>query len=142
MKKEKLLAAVIGAVVGLVLAVVLLSQNSSKVPLKKEAKPSEKKSGVSPTVSPIKGIKVLSPSDRAIVKENRVKLSFEVPKESLVVVVSPVFEKAVFAKEGRLEVEVKLALGENRIKVYSYPTNPALVNLEKEIVVYYLERKI
>ncbi len=144
MKKEKLFAALFGAIVGLILAVIVLSRTDSKVSLslKEEVKSPAKRSNISPTVSPIKGIKVLSPLDNSIVRENRVKLVFEVPKDSLVVVASPVFEKAVFTKEEKVEIEVELSLGENRIKIYSYPTDPTLVNLEREIVVYYLERKV
>ena len=140
MKKEKILAAIIGAAAGLVLALVLLSYNHQDFSLKEKVK----KEGLSsvPTVLPVKGIKIFYPEDKAILKDSDLELSFQVPENSLVVIVSPAFEKALFTEKRKVKVKIKLAFGENRIKIYAYPANPAFVNLEKEIVVYYLERKI
>ncbi len=137
MKKEQILAIVIGAVVGLVLALFIVSRRGEKVennlPQKKEVKELP-----TSTQAPVRSIKVSSPVDKQVVKDNTLTLKAEVPKESLVVIVGPGFQKALFSENGKIEETIELVIGENRIKIYAYPTSPGVVNLEKEVVVYYL----
>ncbi len=144
MKKEKLIAGILGALVGLILAIFILSRFESSETKKgpSESISPKKQKSVQPTILPIRGIEVSYPKEKAVIKAKEVKIKAQVPKNSLVILVSPVFEKAIFSKSGKLEEDVKLSMGENVIKIYAYPSDPTISNLEKEIIVYRIEKEI
>ena len=142
MKKEKIIAIVLGALSGLFLAFFVLSRyqfvekDSKGLNNKVQKKPSPKIT----KVVPLTGIEVSSPKSGSILKQEEVELKFSVPANSLVIIATPVFEKAFYSKKKEVSEKVKLALGENVIKIFVYPADPRIANLDKEIKVYRVEK--
>lgn len=145
MKKEQIIAIILGSISGLILAVFILTRVSSpkQEPNFKNTQITEvPKKEIKPTIVPVQGVEVIGPKDRSIVKEKETKIEVRVPKNSLVIFVSPVFEKAVFSKEEVVKEKVELALGENAIKILVFPKDPTISNLEKDILIYRIEKTL
>lgn len=144
MKKETVVAIVLGLLFGGVVA-VFITLKSKDIELAKNkviAPPKEKAS--SPNSSGIKeqSLELSEPADRAIFENNTVHLKGMATKDSLIVVQSPIKDLIVTNKQEKFDLEFPLALGENSIKIVVYPKEKQFRPQEKFIKVYFIDSQL
>lgn len=144
MKKETIFAIILGVFLGGVLSIVIISKNKQiQLERNKTIAPTEK--AMIPKVSPpinFHSLEILKPEDRIIVDKNEISIVGKTTKESLVVIQSPIKDIVLKTDQDQFSVNFPLVLGENVIKIVSYPKDKKLRQQEKELRVYYLKEQI
>jgi len=144
MKKESLIAVVLGLIFGFVFAIfIVLGLSQNKVE-KENILVSEKKSV---TFSPTKKLNlelltIDKPKNNLIVSKNQITIEGSVSKDSLVVIQSPIKDLVFQNKDKKFKVDFPLALGENVIKIVVYPKFSNIKIQEKTLFIYYLPNEI
>lgn len=143
MKKETLIAIVLGIGLGIIVAVVLVVK-SRQVQIQ-NAKTITAPISITPTPL-IKNInidvlEISDPQDGAIVNTDSVVLKGKVAKDSLVVIQSPIKTEVIKNAPEILSVRFPLAFGENVIRITVYPKEQQISVKEKELQVYYLDEQ-
>ncbi|MBI4004696.1 hypothetical protein HY358_01005 [Candidatus Roizmanbacteria bacterium] len=143
MKKETLIAIVLGVGLGIVVAVFLVIKNRQAQIQK--SKPITTTLAASPTAvtsnSNVEVLTLLEPQDGIIVKTNKTIIKGTVAKDSLVIIESPIKNIIVKNAPEKLDVEFPLALGENIIHITVYPKDPKIASKEKVLKVFYLDEQ-
>ena len=144
MKKESLIAIILGLFFGFVFAVfivIILSQNKLE---KRKILVSEKNVA---TLSPAKKIDftpltIDKPNNNIIVNKDQISIEGSVDKDSLIIIQSPIKDLVLQNKEKKFTVDFPLALGENVIKIVVYPKHSNIKTQEKTLFIYYLPNEI
>mgnify|MGYP005847546297 FL=1 len=144
MKKESLIAVVLGLSFGLLTSIVFLSSSN-----KNPKKGTEIKNLTQPTIliTP-KQIKpqtttfvVNYPQDNLITNQKDIQIQAVAPKDSLILVQMANNEKILKNKNTKFTVNLSLNYGANQITIFVYPKNIQLP-LFKKLTIYYLENKL
>ena len=144
MKKETVIAVFMGIFFGGLLGLFLITKN-------KEIQLNSNKV-IAPTGTDVKSqsandanfqpLEVSDPGDGAIVSDNSVTIKGKATQNSLIVIQSPVKDMVFKNDKPDFQVDFPLALGENVIKVVSYPQNKDFNTQEKNLRVYYLQEEL
>lgn len=120
MKKEVLIAIIIGFVLGLIITFGIWTANRAlKAPPEEVEEPTPVLSP-SPTVSPL-FLEITAPEDNSISEEEEVELSGKTVPEAVVVVLYLEGEKIIQAdEEGNFSTEITLVGGANDVTVTAY----------------------
>ena len=144
MKKESLIAVVLGLSFGLLTSIVFLSSSN-----KNPQKGTEIKNLTKPTIlitpKPIKPqtttFVVNYPQDNLITNQKDIQIQAVAPKDSLILVQMANNEKILKNKNTKFTVNLSLNYGANQITIFVYPKNIQLP-LFKKLTIYYLENKL
>ncbi|MCL4364516.1 hypothetical protein M1328_04740 [Patescibacteria group bacterium] len=144
MKKEALFAIFLGIAFGGVLGLFLISKN-------KELQLNANKV-IAPTGTDLRSpsqndnnfqqLDISQPNDGAIVSQDSVTIKGSTTPNSLIVIQSPVKDMVFNNDKVQFQVDFPLVLGENVIKVTTYPKNKDLNVQEKAFKVYYLQEQL
>ena len=144
MKKESLIAIVLGLSLGLLTSVIFLLSTNKKLPKEEEIKNLTKptiltnpKAIKQPTVSLV----VNYPQDNLITNQKDIQIQGEAPKDSLILVQMASKEKILKNKTKKFSVDLSLNYGVNQITIFAYPKN-IQTPLFKKLTIYYLENKL
>lgn len=143
MKKETLIAVVLGIGLGVLVAVFMVIQSRQKQIAQTKTVGSIQ---ITPTVqvkknSPQEVFEITSPGDNAIVSKNTVTIQGKAAKNSLIVAQSPIKNLVFKNDKETFSFEFPLALGENFILITSYPADIKTSSREKELHIFYLDEK-
>ncbi len=144
MKKEAIIAVVIGILLGGVFALIIINKNK-EIQLKKSKTIAPKKESnffKKPPQVKIQQLEIIKISDGTIVNENKINLPIKAVKNSLVVIQSPIKSLVFKLEKDQFSVDFPLALGENVIRIAVYPQDRKLHLQEKELRVYYLKEQL
>ncbi len=142
MKKETIIAIVLGISLGILVAVVIVVKNRQL-----EIQKSKPISLTRVTPSPISqnittdSLEIVEPQNGAIVNANSVTIKGKVAKDSLIVVQSQIKTQVIKATSEELNIPFPLALGENVIDIVVYPKDSNVSVKEKQLAVYYLDEQ-
>jgi hypothetical protein len=84
---------------------------------------------------------VASPQDQLITDKSSTTIAATVPKDSLVVVQSPLKQIVEKSKTEQYKATFPLALGQNTIQISIYPSDQTLRPQQKTLTVYYLDEQ-
>ena len=143
MGREKITAVILGVLMGIISAFLLISY-SNKVKLNKKKLVIVSKQKTIKAVKNRKAVQssylqIILPSDNTVVNKKEVNIKGEAPKDSLIVIQSPIQDLVFKNKKKLFSKQFPLAIGENVIRVNVYNRDIQTGSLEKEIKVYYLE---
>jgi len=141
MKKETIVAIIMGLLLGGVVAFFLVTKTSEKE--------LENSKAIAPTttlnqekaavVTGYQTLEMSQPHDEEIVDKESISIAGKAEKDSLIVIQSPIKEVILNIRNNSFQTDFPLALGENTIKIVAYPHNQLLRSQEKELRVYYIE---
>lgn len=120
MKKESLIAMILGIGAGVTIAILLISNSKSSG--------SSDKKVITPAVSPTVAIlqheaftlKISSPATNSTSESDEIEIKGSAPKGSLIVITSSAGDQTIKNEEGAFEAKFPLALGENVIRITAY----------------------
>ena len=144
MKKESLIALILGLSFGLLTSIFFLSLTN-----KHQKKETEIKNLTKPTIlitpKPTKPqtttFVVNYPQNNLITNQKDIKIQGVAPKDSLILVQMANNEKVLKNKNTKFTVNLSLNYGANQITIFVYPKNIQLP-LFKKLTIYYLENKL
>lgn len=145
MKKETLIAIVFGIVLGGSVALFILLKGEdfglgkSKVISPKQA--AQEGLGT-PVDQSVQSLEITAPTDGAIVDSNSIKITGKAAKDGLLVIQSPIKDISMKLDKSEFSVEFPLALGENIVKIVSYPSDNTLRPQERNLKIYYLDSEL
>ena len=144
MKKETVVAIILGLIFGGILA-VLISFKSKELELAKNkviAPPKEKTVSLNTSGTELQSFELSEPADKAIFGSGTIHLKGTAAKDSLIVVQSPIKDLVVKNKQEKFDLEFPLALGENSIKIVVYPKEKQFRPQEKSLKVYFIDSEL
>lgn len=140
MKKETIVAIVLGVVLGLGVAVAI-SMKTHKKEIQK-IKPIASGLPVTPTIiieqQHSESLEVSEPQTGDIVQEKSITIKGKAPKDGLVIIQSPVSSEAFKNENSSFTMKFPLAAGENVILVSFYPKGQSGNPIEKELKIFSL----
>ncbi len=141
MKKESIIAVVLGIIMGLVVAYSLVSYiRRRQAPAVKTPPTIEPKPKQIQTDTP-SSITLLSPRDGTIVGTDVVTIKGEGKKGNLLFIQSPLAQQVLELTKDEFEVPFELAIGENVIHISMYSNDATQRAVERTIRVYYLDEQ-
>lgn len=122
MKKEVLIAIVIGFALGLVITFGIWTANQAlKKPAVEEIPPSEVETALTPTPMPEFSLLITSPEDNSISSKTSIEVNGQTIPSAIVVILYQEGEKILEADgNGNFSTEITLAGGENEITISAY----------------------
>ncbi len=143
MKKETIIAIMLGVVFGVVVAVVMVAKTKDQQIDK--VKPMNTTLHITPTISvnntQFQPLQITAPQTGTIFAQNTVKITGKASKDALVVVQSPIKTMIMKVTSDTFSADFPLAFGENVITVSEYQKDTQAVAQEKELKVYYLDEQ-
>jgi mannitol-specific phosphotransferase system IIBC component len=144
MKKETLIAIILGVVAGLGVAVVMIEKAREHQMTSTQAISTSLQLTPKVTVnnSQLQPLELSKPDDGSISNVKTVELKGKAGVGALIVVQSPL--KTIVQKLDKADIDIKnfpLALGENTIRVSAYPKDSQGSPQEKELKIYYLDQQ-
>ena len=145
MRKEVLIAIIIGFVLGLVITFGIWTANKAikEAPSKEEitGEQAQKEITVTPSPTGLEPTLVLSPEDNSLSDKEKIDISGKTTPEATVVILFPEGEKIIEAdKEGNFSTEITLMGGSNEIKVSSFDEEGR--EISKSITIVYSTAEI
>lgn len=142
MKKETIIAVVLGIGLGILVAVGIVIKNRQFEIQKMKA---ISLTQITPTpfsrnIS-TETLEITEPQTGAIITTNSVSIKGKVSKGSLIVIQSQLKTQVIKDAPEELSVTFPLALGENSIDIVTYPKDTQLSVKEKQLQVYYLDEQ-
>jgi len=141
MKKETIVAVLMGVIFGLAVAFFMIAktktddmQNKKTIALTGKITPT-----ISATSRAVEILEITSPKDGVVVTTNNIKLTGKAKSDSLLVVQTPLKDTVLYNKQANFSVDLSLSEGENVILIDVYPKDRSLPTQEKELRVYYLK---
>ena len=140
MKKESIVAIVLGIGLGLVVAFVMIGlirqstkSTASQVPTV----------DLKPKVTDVIGrpMQITAPADREVFSQNRITITGRAAADSLLVIQSPLVEVVQKLTSEEFKIPFDLAVGENVITVSVYPKDKTQSKQQKTIRVYYIDEE-
>lgn len=146
MKKETSIAIIFGLILGGIVAFFIIFQNRNQQ--MQQSKAIGVVTTITPTILPQKTnndtnmtVTVDEPTDNLIVTKNSVTIKGKAPKNSLVVIESPIKDLSFTTTTDSYSTSFPLALGENAISVSAYVKTQQQRIMQKLIKVYYLNEE-
>ncbi len=140
MKKETIIAIILGVIIGGGVAFSLITKTKEKQI--EETKTVSNVNQNKPTISIINNnlqtLEITKPPATFISEKKTITIKGKASKNALIVIQSPIKQIVFKNKNKDFSVDFPLVLGENIIKVTVYPKNPQLRIQQKELKVYYL----
>lgn len=140
MRKETIIAIILGVVFGVTIALLILAKNK-ELQLTKSKTLSQDNIINKKTKSPLAEyipLKIHEPQDKAVFREFTAQIKGEADKNSLIVIQSPGKDLVFKNEKSQFDILFPLNLGENVITITVYPENKLLRIQEKELKVYNL----
>ncbi|GAB4218959.1 MAG: hypothetical protein Fur009_2670 [Candidatus Microgenomates bacterium] len=142
MKKEALIAIVLGLIFGSIFGVFLinknkefnLEKNKALVPTSIITQKNQRQNAINYLPLEIK-----EPNDYFITSENNIDIVGKASNQSLIVIQSPIKDIIYKNEKEDFKINIPLALGENVIKIVDYPKDKTFDSQEKTLRVYYLK---
>lgn len=140
MKRESIIAILLGVFLGVGVGSVVLSQTNKDVKQAIETTTSELKESVKPNRALEKNVSfsITSPVEGSTVSKNSITIKGKGTKDSLLIVLASSGTKIIKLEKDEFSTDLQLALGENVIDVTYYPAGGGSDYVEKELTVYYL----
>lgn len=136
MKRETIIAVMLGVAMGAIIAFILILNVREKAIKEKKIislKPS-------PTVAVVKNdtqtLVISSPANEASSDKNSIKIKGKAAKNSLIIIQSALTEKFLKLEKNDFETDFSLSLGQNSIKITAYHDKTIE---EKMLQIYYVE---
>ncbi|MDO8610688.1 MAG: hypothetical protein Q7R95_09150 [bacterium] len=144
MKKETIAAIVFGIILGSVVGIFLITKNKEKQLDKNKAIVTVNTTTQTSKAASVntQTLEITVPADKAIVYQNSITIKGNVAKNSLIVIQSPIKDVVFKSDTNQISIDFPLALGENVIRISSYPQDKQLRSQEKEIRIYYFNEKL
>ncbi len=144
MKKEGLLAVIFGLIFGALIGLFLVFQTNSDQSLKTKTIPTieEKKQISKKEPEVLQTLEIIEPNNNATYDVNSVTIKGKAPKNSLIVVQSPIKDHVFVNQTIDFKLDFPLARGENVIKIVVYPKDKKLTSQEKILKIYYLQEEL
>jgi hypothetical protein len=141
MKKETILAVVLGVVMGGAVGGVILANTtkSDKKPIQQAAADlAQNTKAAQRTQTSSVSFEIASPTADSTYADDSVTINGKAAKDSLLVIQSPTGTEIMKTEKDSFSVDFPLALGENVINLTLYPSGSENEYLEKTLRVYYL----
>jgi hypothetical protein len=136
MKKETLIAIILGAFLGITIALITTLTTKKQIMKQKKIIAPKITPSLPPLQPEIQTLEIIQPPNDYITNKDIILIKGKAGKKSLIVAQSPTSEKVIQTKEKDFSLEFPLSLGENLIKITSYGDK----NIdEKTLKVYYLK---
>lgn len=145
MKKESILAIFLGFILGGIVSVGIINTSQPKKHILSTKKTKEKfieTSKKNKNLNEFSPLEIISPQNNTIFDKPTVNFNIKLPKDSLVVVQSPIKDYIFQSEKEKASFEFPLALGENVIVITVYPKDKKIPEQKKTIYLYYLKQKI
>jgi ABC-type methionine transport system permease subunit len=143
MKKETVIAIMLGIVFGVIVAVVMVVKTKDQQIDK--VKPMNTALHITPTISvnntQFQPLQITSPETGVIVDKNAVTITAKASKDALIVIQSPIKTMIMKVTSETFSADFPLAFGENVITVSEYQKDTQAVAQEKELKIYYLDEQ-
>ncbi len=143
MKKETVIAIMLGIVFGVIVAVVMVVKTKDQQIDK--VKPMNTALHITPTISvnntQFQPLQITSPETGVIVDKNAVTITGKASKDALIVIQSPIKTMIMKVTSETFSADFPLAFGENVITVSEYQKDTQAVAQEKELKIYYLDEQ-
>lgn len=143
MKKETIIAVILGIFLGLIVTVGILVFTQKKQTTK--VIPVVQSSKITPIdvedVEVVSQFELIEPENETIVNVNKIAIKGKSEPGSLLIVESPIDSRTLKTEKNEFEVNLNLALGENKILISYYPKNGNGEVKEKELLIYYLKEE-
>jgi len=142
MKKETIIAIILGITFGIIFSLIMVSRTKSQ-----SASIGNKKNvnETSQIVTPIPQtgtnftFDVTSPSNNIIVNKKSISITGKISSNALILIQSQIKDTILQSTKNTFSTEFPLALGENVIHIVVYPKDSQFKLQEKELRVYYIE---
>lgn len=140
MKRESIIAIVLGITLGIGVGYTILSRTTQGSSKTIETTTSDLKQNVKSNRNQAKAVsfELTEPKTDSVVNSNTVKIKGKGLKDSMIVSQSSNSNKIIKLEKDEFEFEMPLALGENVINVTYYPIGGNGDYLEKQLVIYYM----
>lgn len=143
MKKETAIAILLGVGLGLIFAIGVTLKTRNKDT--KKVTPISHTLNITPSVTAKSAqsgtLEISEPEDGSIAAANSVVIKGKAPKNSLIVIQSPVQTFTFTNDTEEFSQKFSLALGENVIIVTAYPEKQNGSGIERDLKVYYLDEE-
>jgi len=143
MKKETIIAIVLGVTFGVVVSLFMVSRTKDRQ--LQNTKTLTKETKITPIVplNSVQGqaITITQPMNGVIVSSKSVVIKGKAAKDSLIVIQSPVQDIIIKNDKEEFSATMSLAIGENVIHISVYPKDQQGKGQEKELRVYYLDEQ-
>ena len=143
MKKETVIAIMLGIAFGVVVAVVMVVKTKDQQIDK--VKPMNSTLHITPTISvnntQFQPLQITAPETGVIVDKNSVLITGKASKDALLVIQSPIKTMVMKITSESFSADFPLAFGENVITVSEYQKDTQAVAQEKELKIYYLDEQ-
>jgi len=141
MRKEATIAIILGAFLGAFLSLVFIQKSKTdEIEKRKKIIPTETLSlNKKVDNSNFQSLEIIEPESGLIVGKKEISIKLRAPKNSLLIIQSPIKEIVLENNQSNVSFVFPLVLGENVIKIAAYPKDRTISAQEKEIKVYYLE---
>lgn len=141
MKKETIIATILGIGFGLVAAVVIIFINNKKE--LRQAK-SITKVTITPKIniqSQLIALEIKEPVNDKIVNDNKITIKGKAEKDGIIVIQSSIKDIVFKNSKSDFSVDFPLVLGENQILIGVYYKDKPIPYQEKKLRVYYLDEQ-
>lgn len=139
MKRESIIAIVLGVVLGIGVGSVVLSKTNRNTKQAIETTTSELKDNVKTKQQAKKtSFEISEPSNQTTVSKNSITIKGKGTKDSLLVLLAPNGNKIYKLENDDFSVDFGLAMGENVINMTYYPKDGGSDYQEKQLMIYYL----
>ncbi|HLC94685.1 MAG TPA: hypothetical protein VJH96_03915 [Patescibacteria group bacterium] len=141
MKKETLITTVVGIVLGFSTALIILFTTTEKKKVQEAKKVIQPKITTSPPSlkeEKRQQLTLSEPEDGLTTTTAKIKIKGQAEKQSMIIIQSPDFEKALKNETVDFAIDVPLILGENTIRVTTYNQK---TTEEKTLKVYYFNEQ-
>ena len=142
MKKETAIAILLGVGLGLIVAIGVTLKTRSKDT--KKVTPISHTLNITPSVtakSQSSTLEISQPEDDSIAPAKTVLIKGKAPKNSLIVIQSPIQTVTFTNDKEDFSQNFSLALGENVIVVTAYPKDQNGTGIERDLKVYFLDEE-
>ena len=144
MKKETIIAIILGLGLGTVVAFFLIFKTQeNKIENTKTISNSLKitPKALSKSAISLQPLEIKEPENNALVSEDSINIQGKTLKDSLIIIQSPIKEISLANKEENFSVDFPLAIGENTITVTVYDKNSQVGPQIRELKIYYLNEQ-
>lgn len=143
MKKEGIVAILLGFVLGGIVSFFIISSNQPKQTLPEAKKAKDNLLiGTKKKTDEFQPLEIINPQNNTIFDKPSVNFDIKLPKNSLVIVQSPIKDYIFQSEKDRTNFQFSLALGENVIVITVYPKDKKIPEQKKTIYLYYLKQEI
>lgn len=143
MKKETVIAILLGIGFGVVVAVVMILKTKDQQIQKN--KPINTALHITPTISvnntQFQPLEISEPENGMVTDKTQVTIKGKAAKDSLIVIESPIKSATFKNDKEEFSAQFPLAFGENSILVSVYPKDGQGNSQEKELKIYYLDEQ-